>query len=307
MTRLGRAALAYAERLGWPVFPLRPRGKAPLIPEDAGGNGFLGAATDLDQIRRWWRCGDANIGIACSEASGLLVLDIDPRNGGDDELADLERQHGELPKTPLQLTGGGGMHYVFRRPRDVRFLGQLRGCEGIDVKANGYILGAPSVHPDGPLYRWEVSAHPLETPIADLPSWVMERVLAYAPDAEYGQPADDAAKSFLARAFAHAGWLGSRIDAVRINCWCPWENEHSQKSGSGGTVIFAPKSGGSGAGWFHCAHTSHGKKTMRDVMAVLPFDAVQKASADIVAEAAEEQCAALEYENVERVAIMEDT
>jgi hypothetical protein len=134
---------------------------------------------------------------------------------------------------------------------------------------------------------------------------VLQRIISYMPD-QYGQPADDAAKSFLARAFAHAGWLGSRIDAVRINCWCPWENEHTQRSGSGGTVIFAPKAGGGGAGWFHCAHLSHGTKSMRDVMSVLPIAAVQAATADIITEVADEMDGGGDYERAERLALVED-
>lgn len=307
MTRLARSALAYATRLGWPVFPLFPRGKDPIVPKWRSGNGHLDATVDVEQIREWWtRWPTANIGIACDERSGLLVLDIDPRNGGDDELHELERVQGELPRTPLGLTGGGGLHYVFQRPADVRFRGQL--AKGIDVKGNGYIVAPPSIHPDGPLYRWEVGAHPIETPLAELPSWVLQGILSYKPAIEYGQPADDAAKSFLARAFAHAGWLGTRIDAFRINCRCPWEDQHTQRSGSGGTVIFAPRFGGNGTGWFHCSHNSHGPKAMRDVMAVLPYEACRRANADICEEVARDATASVgdDYETGERLAIVEN-
>jgi len=293
---LARAALAYASRLGWPVFACRPGRKEPITPA-----GFHDATTSEAQIRAWWsRWPTANIGIACDARSGLLVIDVDPRNGGDDELADLERQHGELPRTITSLTGGGGQHYLFRRPSGVVFRGQL--APGVDVKHDGYIIAPPSVHPDtGREYGWDAACRPLEVEIAELPAWVLARIIKIETPDAYGQPADDAAKSFLARAFAHAGWLGKRIDAARINALCPWADEHTQKSGSGGTVIFAPRAG-SGAGWFHCSHTSHGPKSLRDVLAVLPRAALLAASADLTTDAAE----AIDPDLAERRAIQEE-
>ncbi len=299
MSRLARAAVAYVTKLGWPVFPLACRGKEPTVPKWRGGNGHLDATTDVDRVREWWRrWPNANIGIAADARSGLLVLDIDPRNGGDIELAALEAKHGSLPDTVEALTGGGGRHLIFQRPADLKFRGKL--ADGVDCKADGYIVAPPSVHPNGTPYRWEVCGHPLETDLAVLPPWVLQRIIQFDAE-EYGQPVDDAASSFLARAFAHAGWLGSRIDSVRINALCPWADQHNQKSGSGGTVIFAPKQG-SGSGWFHCSHESHGRKTMRDVIAALPFQAVQRAAADM-AEAAADAAIADDYEAAERAAI----
>ena len=52
-------ALRYAD-IGFSVFPLKPRGKAP-----ATVNGFKDATTDKAQIGTWWdRCPDSNKGIA---------------------------------------------------------------------------------------------------------------------------------------------------------------------------------------------------------------------------------------------------
>ena len=63
-------ALAYAAR-GWPVFPLRPGEKVPLIAKAAGGNGVHDATTDPDQIRAWWtKHPTANIGLAAVPPSG---------------------------------------------------------------------------------------------------------------------------------------------------------------------------------------------------------------------------------------------
>ena len=57
-----------------------------------------------------------NIGIVTGAESGVVVLDVDPRNNGDKTLADLEAKFGALPKTWRFVTGGGGLHILFRTP-----------------------------------------------------------------------------------------------------------------------------------------------------------------------------------------------
>ena len=175
------AALAYARR-DWPVFPLygvREGGCSCGRPacESAGKHprtlhGLKDATTDEARIRQWWSTWpDANVGIVTGARSGLVVLDIDPRNGGDDSLADLERTHGSLPKTIQSLTGGGGQHYFFEHPG-----GSIKSrsiAEGIDVKADGgHVVAPPSGHISGRTYEWEGSSHPDDTPLAELPLWL---------------------------------------------------------------------------------------------------------------------------------------
>ena len=47
--------------------------------------------------------------------------------------------------------------------------------KGIDVKWRGYIVAAPSVHPDtGRRYAWLPDRHPLRMPIAEMPTWLAE-------------------------------------------------------------------------------------------------------------------------------------
>jgi hypothetical protein len=105
------AAVAYAAR-GWAVLPIRGGNKAPLTP-----NGVKDATTEPSTIRTWWaNWPDANVGIATGQASGLAVVDVDPRNGGDESLRDLEARHGPLPATVVCLTGGGGEHHYFTLP-----------------------------------------------------------------------------------------------------------------------------------------------------------------------------------------------
>ncbi len=59
---------------------------------------------------------DFNIGVATGSASGVVVIDIDPRHGGDREFAKLKQRFGLLPRTLTCDTGGGGQHYYFRAP-----------------------------------------------------------------------------------------------------------------------------------------------------------------------------------------------
>ena len=97
------------------MFPLAPASKEPL----AGSHGFKDATRDVEQIRRWWtETPDANIGVATGSASGFFVVDIDPRNGGDETLRDLEAEHGPLPPTVTVKTPGGGAHYYFQMPEE---------------------------------------------------------------------------------------------------------------------------------------------------------------------------------------------
>ena len=175
------AALTYARR-GWPVFPIHSardgqcscgRPDCPSIGKHPRTlHGLKDATTDELRIQEWWsQWPDANVGIVTGTRSGLVVLDIDRRNGGDDSLADLERAHGSLPKTIQSLTGGGGQHYFFEHPG-----GSIKSrpiAEGVDIKADGgYVVAPPSGHISGRTYEWEGSSHPDDTPLAELPLWL---------------------------------------------------------------------------------------------------------------------------------------
>ena len=161
-------ALQYAE-LGWHVLPVRKDSKAP-----ATRYGVKDATNDLDEIRRTFSQGEFNIGVAAG-VSGFSVLDIDPRNGGDETLKDLEREHGRLPKTFIVHTGGGGTHYYFRVPEGRK----LQNFKGIDGKNHGgYVVAPPSIHPDtGKAYEWDDFLHPFDgkTKIADAPEWLLKQ------------------------------------------------------------------------------------------------------------------------------------
>ena len=141
------AALELAER-GWPVFPVKPKQKIPRIKE------WQKVATiDPNIVRGWWtQWPNANVGIATGEGSNLVVLDVDVKDGkcGDESLAELERQLGDLPTTVEVVTGTGGRHIYFIYPNnsEIRNSASQLG-PGLDVRGEGgYVVVPPSIHPD---------------------------------------------------------------------------------------------------------------------------------------------------------------
>jgi hypothetical protein len=198
-----RAAQTYAKKFGWRVFPVysvredgvcscrNPEdhsiGKHPRINEWQKT-----ATTDAAQIAKWWgQWPDANIGVACGEGSGIVVLDIDKRHGGDDSLAFLEEKHGKLPETPQVLTGGGGTHYFFRHPGQKIPNSAGRVGPGIDIRGDGgYVLVPRSNHSSGRLYEWEVTTKIGMLPLAELPDWLRVAIVDKARGIEI-DPDDD--------------------------------------------------------------------------------------------------------------------
>jgi len=168
---LAEAAIEYA-RAGFRVFPLHDagsnKGKQPRI-----RNWQNIASSDETQIRQWWeKFPDANIGLLTGSEVGFYALDIDPRHGGNKSLAKLIEQHGQLPETVIQHTGGGGYHYLFRCPNLQK--NRIGVLDGIDIKADkGYIVASPSVHPDTKKrYEWESILRKKD--IAEPPHWLSE-------------------------------------------------------------------------------------------------------------------------------------
>jgi hypothetical protein len=172
------AALSYAE-LGWSVFPLK-RNKEPLTE-----HGHRDATTDEEQIRAWFTDADINVGVWLRQ-SGLIAIDVDPRNGGDVTLAALERTYGDLPRDCLARSGAGGLHIVMRDPggRPRGRLDHVGLGRGVDVKCNGYILVEPSVNEGGGRYEWLSCEAPPAVPEAWLAILLHPDASGDAPEIE---------------------------------------------------------------------------------------------------------------------------
>lgn len=143
-------------------------------------NGVKNATTDAATITAWWtREPFANVGIATGAVSGIVVLDNDPRHGGNASLEQLQREHGPLPATVESITGGGGRHTLFTHPGG-RVANRVGIAPGLDVRGDGgYIVAPPSLHQSGQRYTWRSGAAPGVVPLAPMPSWLL--VLVCAP------------------------------------------------------------------------------------------------------------------------------
>ncbi len=169
---LKQAALIYANRFGFSVFPCEPRGKKPLTQ-----HGCKNASRDSKQIEAWWtHSPNANIGISCGQPSGyLFVLDIDGEEGRE-SLKQWELTYGELPNTPQVLTGKGEQYYF--RARNGGLKNRVRLAPGVDCRSdNGYVIAPPSVHANGRTYLWEISGRIDEVDFSEAPEWLVKLVL----------------------------------------------------------------------------------------------------------------------------------
>lgn len=163
------AAERYRAR-GWSVLPLRTGDKRPLLQWDSLQKMRPSAGDICEWFRRW---PNANIGIVTGEISNLIVLDIDPKHGGNDALERLEHRFGPLPATVEAVTGGGGRHLYFVHPG--RIIHNRTGiAPGIDLRGDGgYVVAPPSIHPTGRPYVWLAGHDPDEMIQASLPHWVL--------------------------------------------------------------------------------------------------------------------------------------
>lgn len=166
-------AAFYLTQFGWKVFPLMPGQKIPAVPKAAGGRGCLDATDDENQIGAWSRrYPHANVGLACGQPSGIVVIDFDPRNGSDASLANLTARRQTFPATVTAKTANGGTHLYYAFDPSLKN-SKSALAPGIDIKTTGgYVVAAPSVLDGGKRYTWVNS--PLGPNLPRLPTWIVE-------------------------------------------------------------------------------------------------------------------------------------
>jgi P4 family phage/plasmid primase-like protien len=178
------AALAYAAR-GWHVVPGIPGERRPALPDWPER-----ATTDPDLIRAWWEGGtDYVVGLATGK-SGLIVVDVDVHEDGENGFESMGRLANALGQ-PLDLldgislvsrSGGGGQHHLFLAPDGVDFSKRKIGwMPGVDVLVGAsFLVLPPSPHPSGQAYAW--LRGPDDFAVEPLPDELLRHLLGTASD-----------------------------------------------------------------------------------------------------------------------------
>lgn len=151
---------------GHAIFPCDAEHKRPL----PLGSWREHATTNPESIRIWWQEWP-NALPAIALPADVVVVDVDPRNGGFASCEGLE-----LPDTRSVKTAGGGAHLYYKVPSDRPVkngpLHKSKGYEervGIDIKtAGGYVIAPGVARADGK--RYELAR---DIAIAPAPEWLL--------------------------------------------------------------------------------------------------------------------------------------
>ncbi len=142
---------------GQPVFPCRSN-KSP-----ACAHGHKDATTDSDEIEKLFAHRSAKlIGLPTGQASGIVVVDIDVKNGKDGRQWP---RYQDLPLTKKVETASGGFHFLFKYPGlEIKSRANV-GFDGIDIRGDGgYVISPPSP-------GYSIVA---DEDIAEMPQWLVD-------------------------------------------------------------------------------------------------------------------------------------
>ncbi len=108
-----------------------------------------------------------------------LVIDVDPRNGGDEGFDRLCLELGIDPDAfPCVITGSGGFHFYMSKPADLVILDTLEAFPGVEFKSRGrQVVAAGSIHPETKKhYRWSDTGPSLADGFPPAPEALLEGI-----------------------------------------------------------------------------------------------------------------------------------
>jgi hypothetical protein len=181
------AALRYATREKWLVFPVRFIGKKKVgwtSAEKSNGNNW-GYTRDEKEIREYWRrWPTAAIGLPTGAVNGIFVLDLDTEEGGhaaNGEVSLAALMQGtprRLPLTRGAITPTGGLHIYYKQPSGIAVpCSTSKLGPGIDVRGDGgYVVAPPSMRPRVGPYEWQTTIG--TATVKSAPGWLLDLVSA---------------------------------------------------------------------------------------------------------------------------------
>lgn len=99
--------------------------------------------------------------VSAATGDGFFIWDVDGDDGAKSH-ADFIAKHGELPPSPVTISGSGGRHYYFRSNRTIHNTTK-KVAPGIDVRGvGGQGLLPLSMHKSGNIYVWAEGCAPWE-------------------------------------------------------------------------------------------------------------------------------------------------
>lgn len=131
----------------------------------ACANGFKAATSNTTALCEMWRQYPGSlIGVPTGSLTGFDVLDVDPRNGGNEWWGQV---HQSIPPTQTHRTRSGGLHVLFKHREGIR-ISASKIAPGIDVRGDkGYIIWWPAA-------GFEVFHHGV---LAEWPEWIVHKIL----------------------------------------------------------------------------------------------------------------------------------
>lgn len=131
-------------RMGFPVIPLKPKSKEPLILWTE----FQKRLPAEAEVRSWWqKWPSANVGLVTGSVAGIAVVDLDGLVG----IA--EGQRLGLMSPAISQTGNG--QQLFYKHTGGTICNAVKKYPGIDIRGDGgYVVAPPSWHPNGKRYQW---------------------------------------------------------------------------------------------------------------------------------------------------------
>jgi hypothetical protein len=226
-------------------------GKSPC-----GGKGWNKLTLISEQVIEASKARGGNVGVLPDH--GQMILDIDPKNGGDASFDKLCTDTGLDPATLPQVnTGGDGRHFYMLKRRDAEISSKaLKAYPGIDVRSDraGQCVGVGSRHPNGKLYTQATDHPPLSAaPMASaellavlvkhkpnefkpapaikgdaISGGDLTKMLAVLNIMDYGTRDDH-----LAMLFACHAATGGSADGLKVfKAWSAGNPEHKNKAGN---------------------------------------------------------------------------